>query len=444
MVLPGRQFGIDGFWPGYRSSTGDFSLTAGPYEPAPNANNDLDNDDNGTRQADADSDFNIVSSLIELRPNSEPDTADDGDGRDSNLTIDFGIFRPAVVGDTVWSDRNGNGQQDAEEPGVANVRVTLYYVGTDGIANTADDIEVGTRLTDSSGFYEFTDLLPGDYYLVFSELPAGARFTIANASDEALDSDVDVVNGMTAVFSLIGVTTDWDWDAGLILPASVGDRVWLDANGNGVQDSGESGIEGVTVRLTGTDIDGNTVDLTRVTDANGNYRFDNLQPGTYTITVTPPTGYVITAANRGSNDSTDSDIDSSGATDSFTVLGGDVVLTWDAGLYQPASIGNFVWEDLNGNGVQETGEAGIDGVTVTLNGTTGAGVTVNLTTTTSSGGVYLFDNLQPGTYTITVTPPTGYVITAAKIGAVTTTPIRTSSRSPVPPPPSLSRVALPI
>ncbi|RMD75926.1 MAG: calcium-binding protein, partial [Chloroflexi bacterium] len=308
--------------------------------------------------------------------------------------------------------------QDAEEPGVANVRVTLYYVGTDGIAGTADDVEVGRRLTNSNGFYEFTDLLPGDYYLVFSELPVGARFTAADqGADDTIDSDADPVTGVTAVFSIESGTITWDWDAGLLLPASVGDRVWLDTNGDGVQDSGERGIEGVTVRLTGTDIDGNTVDLTRVTDANGNYRFDNLQPGTYMITVTPPTGYVITAANRGSNDSTDSDIDSSGATDSFTVLGGDVVLTWDAGLYQPASIGNFVWEDVNGNGVQDAGEPGIDGVTVTLNGTTGAGVTVNLTTTTSSGGVYRFDNLQPGTYTITVTPPTGYVITAANRGS---------------------------
>ncbi|ACL25990.1 SdrD B-like domain-containing protein [Chloroflexus aggregans] len=418
VVLPGRQFGVDGVWYGYRSSTGDFSLTAGPYEPAPNANNDLDNDDNGTRQADADSDFNIVSGLIELRPDSEPDTSADGDGRDSNLTIDFGIFQPAVVGDTVWSDRNGNGRQDAEEPGVANVRVTLYYVGTDGIANTADDTLVGTRLSDSDGFYEFTDLLPGDYYLVFSELPVGARFTAADqGADDTIDSDADPVTGVTAVFSIESGTITWDWDSGLLLPASVGDRVWLDTNGNGVQDSDESGIEGVTVRLTGTDIDGNTVDLTRVTDANGNYRFDNVQPGTYTITVTPPTGYMITAANRGSNDSTDSDIDSSGATDSFTVLGGDVVLTWDAGLYRPASIGNFVWEDVNGNGVQDAGESGIDGVMVTLNGTTGAGETVNLTTTTSSGGLYRFDNVQPGTYTITVTPPTGYVITAANRGS---------------------------
>ncbi|MGC8951420.1 SdrD B-like domain-containing protein, partial [Chloroflexus sp.] len=417
VVLPGRQFGIDGFWYGYRSSTGDFSLAAGPYEPAPDTNTDRDNDDNGTRQADADSDFNIVSSLIELRPDSEPDTAVDGDGSDSNLTIDFGIFRPAVVGDTVWSDRNGDGRQDAEEPGVANVRVTLYYVGTDGIAGTADDMEVRTQFTDGNGFYEFTDLLPGDYYLVFSELPTGARFTAADqGADDTVDSDADPVTGMTAVFSLED-TIAWDWDAGLLLPASVGDRVWLDTNGNGVQDAGEPGITGVTVRLTGTDIDGNTVDRTIVTDANGTYRFDNVQPGTYTITVMPPDGYVISAKNRGGDDSTDSDLNPSGTTDSFTILGGDVALTWDAGLYQPASVGNFVWEDVNGNGVQDTGELGIDGVTVTLNGTTGAGVAVNLTTTTGGGGFYRFDNVQPGTYTITVTPLTGYVITAANRGS---------------------------
>ena len=49
-------------------------------------------------------------------------------------------------------------------------------------------------------------------------------------------------------------------------------------------------------------------------------------------------------------------------------------LTLDFGFYQPVTVGDFVWNDLNGNGVQDAGEPAIPGVTLTLTGTTGAGI----------------------------------------------------------------------
>ncbi|WP_322511357.1 SdrD B-like domain-containing protein, partial [Chloroflexus sp.] len=197
------------------------------------------------------------------------------------------------------------------------------------------------------------------------------------------------------------------WDAGLYVPASVGDRIWLDTNGNGVQDAGEPGIAGVTVRLTGTTGTGQTVDLSVITDASGNYLFANLQPGTYTITVTPPAGYAITAANRGSDDSADSDVNpSSGSTTTFTLTSGQTDLTWDAGLYVPASVGNRVWHDRNANGIAEDGEEGVSGVTVRLYRSDGVLVG---TTVTGSNGEYLFTNLPPGSYYLEFELPNGWV-----------------------------------
>jgi Cna protein B-type domain. len=415
VVLPGSQFAADSPWYGYRSSTGARSLTSGPYEPGVLANSDLDNDDNGTRQSNA----AIISSLITLRPDTEPDTTVDGDGRNSNLTVDFGIFRPATVGDRVWNDLNGNGIQDGGEPGVADVLVTLYDVGDDGNVGTTDDTVVATQRTNSDGFYMFEDVPPGTYYLVFSELPTGGRFTRPGArGDGATDSDVDPNNSSTAVFTLQSGTDDERQDAGLIFPASIGNLVWEDRNGNGIKDSDEPGIEGITLRLTGTDADGNSIDMSVVTDANGNYRFTNLAPGTYTVTVIAPAGYVFTAANQGGNDTVDSDANPNTGVMTATVLeSGEVDLSWDAGLYRPASIGDFVWEDTNGNGVQDAGELGMANVTVQLSGTTGAGATVTLTTTTTITGSYQFNNLAPGTYTVTVVAPAGYVFTAANRGS---------------------------
>ena len=82
-------------------------------------------------------------------------------------------------------------------------------------------------------------------------------------------------------------------DFGFIGAGAIGDRVWLDENGDGVQDAGEAGIPNLTVTLTGTDANGNPVALTTVTDADGGYVFSGLLPsnaGGYTITVTPPAG----------------------------------------------------------------------------------------------------------------------------------------------------------
>src|SRR5205814_557705 len=76
--------------------------------------------------------------------------------------------------------------------------------------------------------------------------------------------------------------------------------------------------------------------------------------------------------------------------------------TLDFGYYKPAKLGDFVWVDTNGNGIQNSGEPGIAGVTLTLTGTTNAGGSVSATATTTSTGYYQFPNLAPGSYTVTV------------------------------------------
>ncbi len=68
---------------------------------------------------------------------------------------------------------------------------------------------------------------------------------------------------------------------------------------------------------------------------------------------------------------------------------------------QTAEIGNLVWEDLDADGIQDAGEPGILGVTVTLAGNDVGGNPVSLMTTTNSTGLYLFTSLLPGTYNLT-------------------------------------------
>ncbi len=116
-------------------------------------------------------------------------------------------------------------------------------------------------------------------------------------------------------------------------PAKVGDFVWLDADEDGIQDPGEVGINGVTVKITGTSVYGNTVNLTTTTGPNGMYMF-LVNPGNYKITFTQPAGLLPSPANQGSNDAIDSDANVlNGMTPVFTLTGGETNLTIDAGFY---------------------------------------------------------------------------------------------------------------
>ena len=81
---------------------------------------------------------------------------------------------------------------------------------------------------------------------------------------------------------------------------SLAGKVYLDANGNGVFDDGDSGISGVYITLSGIDDRGNTVSLTADTDSLGNYRFANLRPGAYSLTESQPAGYLDGAESLGS------------------------------------------------------------------------------------------------------------------------------------------------
>lgn len=66
-----------------------------------------------------------------------------------------------------------------------------------------------------------------------------------------------------------------------------------------------------------------------------------------------------------------------------------------------STIGDFVWLDLNQDGIQDAGEVGVEGMPVTLTGTDVDGNAVSLSSTTGADGKYLFANLASGNYVVT-------------------------------------------
>jgi hypothetical protein len=328
--------------------------------------------------------------------------------------VNFGETLGAISG-TVYSDVNNNGQQDPGEPGIAGVRITV--TGRDRENNPVN------RFADTlaDGSYLITDLLASDAtgYIVTETQPTG-WFDGSDASSVHGTVGNDVV---TNVVLAPGEQTPVG-RFGELAPVAVGDRVWDDLNGNGIQDSGEPGIDGVNVTLNGIDDRGNTVTRTTTTSSSagsaGGWFIDQLRPGTYRVTFTKagmvPTATTVAAGTA----ATDSDPASNGTTAPFT-LTANVNLTStaadnrdiDGGLYTPISLGDYVWRDDNLDGLQDSGEPPLDNVTVTLRhaGPDGLFDTVDDRTTltsTAADGSYSFTNLAPGNVRVIIAKPTGY------------------------------------
>jgi len=359
---------------------------------------DLDLDSNGTASGTLGSGGFIISGPITLAAGEEP--ADDGDtSTDTNLSVDFGVV-PADTGagdsiaGRVFLDFDNSGTFEGPDKGIAGVTLTL----TGGDLTSPMTVQ-----TDASGNFSFTGLAPGTYTLTETQ-----PTTPANQDGQATAG----TSGGTATGNVIDdiVIEEGDTATGYLFSEvpllSTGGTVFQDTNGNGQLDTGETGIPGVTITLTGTSVvDGAITPKTATTNAQGVYNFTDLTPGTYTIAETQPTGFTDGAEQNGTpaaatvtNDTfTGIDLTSTSAVSSGFNFG---ETSTTAGT---ASIGGSVFVDANNDGVRQTGEAGISGVTITL---TGGGLTSPQTTTTDSTGAFSFTGLAPGTYTIKETQPT--------------------------------------
>ncbi|HHD6284796.1 TPA: SdrD B-like domain-containing protein, partial [Staphylococcus aureus] len=187
----------------------------------------------------------------------------------------------------------------------------------------------------------------------------------------------------------------------------IGNYVWEDTNKNGIQDQDEKGISGVTVTL--KDENGNVL-KTVTTDADGKYKFTDLDNGNYKVEFTTPEGYTPTTVTSGS----DIEKDSNGLTTTGVINGADN-MTLDSGFYKTPkyNLGNYVWEDTNKDGKQDSTEKGISGVTVTLKNENGE---VLQTTKTDKDGKYQFTGLENGTYKVEFETPSGYTPTQVGSG----------------------------
>ena len=336
---------------------------------------------------------------------------------ENDLSWDAGLYQSAELGNYIWYDANENGIQDAGEKGVAGVKVNLINPATGNLLDSA--------VTDGSGYYKFTNLVPGDYGIEFIP-PEGYIFSPQNEGSGALqdvfDSDADTVTGRTSQITLSSGGSNLTLDTGIFIPdtkpASLGDYVWYDTDKNGIQDNDEKGVSGVTVYLINPLTD--EILATAITNGSGLYLFEGLIPGNYAVEFELPADYIFTASNKGSDDAADSDADiGTGRTGQVALTAGENNLTLDAGIFiqgrEPASIGNYVWYDADTDGIQDSGESGLSGINVNLiNPVTGK---VLATAKTDTVGYYEFAGLAPGDYIVQFEPPAGYTFTSVNQGS---------------------------
>ncbi|MEZ6134274.1 MAG: SdrD B-like domain-containing protein [Pirellulaceae bacterium] len=306
----------------------------------------------------------------------------------------------------MWHDLNANGVQDVGEPGVDDVIVELFD------ANRA--LLLDSTKTSRGGRYAFYAVPEGDYIVQITADPIYDP-TLQDQSGDDSDSDVDPLTWAASVSLGAGERTI-DVDVGLVengtTSISIGNFVWHDINGDGIQDVGEPGLDGVAVEL--FDAEARQKIAETITGDGGQYAFDFVsEDSSYYLRFVRPVGFSHSPNDVGLDD-LDSDIDSiTGLTPPFQ--SNTTIANLDAGFIEDtraevASLGNRVWNDLNRDGIQDPSEPGVEGVLVRLVDESGS-VILNSVRTTAEGQ-YRFSGLAPGYYFVDVVAPLGHSFSA--------------------------------
>jgi len=298
-------------------------------------------------------------------------------------TTRVGVFRFGQVGGVVFSDSNGDGALNGGEVGASGWTVEIRDAGTGAL--------VDSKVTGASGAYQFGDLI--------STLKAGSyNISVLDKTGFIQTTGTLPTNPVISGTSINGI------NIGVFAAAGIGGFAFEDFNGNGVQDGGENTpITGASVGL--FDPRTNTLLGTTTTDGAGNYLFSGLFPlqlpgntVSYAIRLAGP---LATLAQTNADPTA---VLTSGATAAGRNLA----------LFQRTTVAGFAFEDFNGDGIQNNGEGGLAGGSVSL--LDSANGSVAFTTITDGNGNFLFTGVGP------IPGPVAFRVGANPIGFVQTTP----------------------
>lgn len=254
----------------------------------------------------------------------------------------------ANVRGRVWEDTNVNGIFDSDEQPISNATVQLENDYSEKLLEA---------YTNANGEYEFPGdmILAGEYVVDFvaprDEMevsPAPNQF-----DPDPWQTSLAAENGKTdtiviAAGSVEDFLSDEIWSSGFYRPTSIRGEVF-----HAVSPSDPRGPELMNISVTLYDVNDQMV-TTTVTDKRGDFEFNGLRPGEYSVAYDLESHLDSTAPRQ---------------TELISVASGNQFDVGDFGVYSPlgtSSIAGVVWDDLNADGIQDPGEPAIADQTITL------------------------------------------------------------------------------
>ncbi len=328
---------------------------------------------------------------------------------------------PVEISGKVYQDLDLNNQWDPGEPGLTGVTLELQV--WDGTQYVSTGL---FQSTNALGEYSFTYSTPGRFRVVETQ-PAGYLSVSANpgqvdGASEGVARGTDIIEEI----DLLGGQHSRQNNFGEALPARITGSVFEDLNDNGIRDPGEPGIGGAEVQL--LDAAGNPTGITTLTDADGQFAFNNLFPGTYGLQELQPAGYLDGQDRAGTAGGVVDD-----PADRITLISlgqGESGLDYTFGELRGATISGYVFQDgppveleegttpdpdvlvTLRTGSRTPDDVPLAGVTLRLLDAAGNPVLgpggVPLAVSTNAAGYYEFTGLRPGTYTVVEEQPSGW------------------------------------
>ena len=296
--------------------------------------------------------------------------------------MNVGVIYPATVTGTVYLDKDFSGTLSGKEDIVSGYLVKLYDENGELAAMDKTSIK---------GKYELTGVPPGNYSLGVTALNNYA-FTKLGEGNVILNRTNG--EGYSEQFHLDLKEEKTGMDIGMILPGTVRGTVFADKNDNGLQDTDENGLPGVTVRLMSEEGEAFSAEI----GSDGNYLFDAVMPGNYYLEYILPQEAVFARVTDGGNTING---EGTGRSNSFAMSSGIEITGPACGALTLGRIEGEAYQDHDGDGNRSEGEEPASGVTVIL--TPSRAELEAVSVTTEDDGTFILKDLRPDVYTMTVT-----------------------------------------
>ncbi len=316
-------------------------------------------------------------------------------------TANAGIVRPSRIIGNIFIDRNADSVRGTDERPLSSAKISL--------TNASGRTLISTIETDEEGAFVFERVYPGHYKL---RIDAGDGYVYSgNADGNALPIESQSGNWVyTAEFVIYGNTTVDNLSYGFLSQGVIAGIVWEDSAYSG-EYAGRNGLRYVTVNLINGD--GKPCGSEK-TDREGQFRFEKLMPGEYTLEITLESGYVFTVNGK---DSAAPRLNAGTCTIPLGYLEmGEIRDDLKIGALKPGSVTGYVWYDTDNDGRRQIDSVPLADIPVTLRILSGPDSGNVQEVITDESGRYRFDAVMPGTFVLSAALPEKMAFTQNRNG----------------------------